>query len=125
MLKMGSLQSPKTVNLSICCQPTFAKEEGSAYTKWHPTLDATPEEDRAKSIKNLDIREQGLPLEKAVGIQWCLESDNLTFRIVVQDKPLTRRGMLSTVSLIFDPLGLILPFLLIGKQILQNPTRMG
>ena len=37
-----------------------------------------------------------------------------------QDKPLTRRGILSSISSIYDPLGLAAPFPLKGKQILQD-----
>ena len=53
-------------------------------------------------------------------MQWCLESDEFHFRIELKDKPLTRRSILFTVSSIFDPLGMVAPFLLKGKQILQQ-----
>ena len=36
------------------------------------------------------------------------------------DKPLTRRGVLATVSSIYDPLGLVGPLLLPGRRILQQ-----
>ena len=42
------------------------------------------------------------------------------FRITHQDKPLTRCGILSTTSSVYDPLGFLAPFILIGKQILQQ-----
>ena len=38
----------------------------------------------------------------------------------LKDKPATRRGILSTVSSIYDPLGMASPFLLTGKRILQR-----
>ena len=38
----------------------------------------------------------------------------------MQDKPLSRRGILSTVSSVIDPLGLVAPFILTGKRILQE-----
>ena len=43
----------------------------------------------------------------------------------MQDKPLSRRGILSTVSSVFYPLGLVSPFILVGKQILQELCRDG
>ena len=46
--------------------------------------------------------------------------DPFQFRITLQDKPLTRRGILSTVSSIYDPLGFLAPVVLVGKQILQQ-----
>ena len=49
-----------------------------------------------------------------------MKSDALQFRVVLKDKPLTRRGILSSISSIYDPLGLAAPFLLKGKQILQD-----
>ena len=38
----------------------------------------------------------------------------------LSDRPLTRRGILSTLSSVYDPLGLISPVVLVGKQILQQ-----
>ena len=61
-----------------------------------------------------------LPIERTLGVQWCIESDVFQFRMEVKDKPFTRRGILSTVSSVFDPLGLVSPFVLIGKQVLQE-----
>ena len=59
---------------------------------------------------------------RALGVYWCIESDRFGFRIVFEDKPLTRRGMLSTVSSIYDVKGFAGPFLLRGKKILQEVT---
>ena len=42
---------------------------------------------------------------------------------MLQDRPLTRRGVLSTLSSIYDPLGLVAPLILVGKQILQDLCR--
>ena len=51
---------------------------------------------------------------------WNSENDTLSFRITVKDLPLTQRGMLAIVSSIYDPLELVSPFLVSGKQILQE-----
>ena len=47
--------------------------------------------------------------------------------VQVQDKekPLTRRGMLSITSSIYDPLGMVAPFVLPAKVILQDLCRLG
>ena len=86
-------------------------------------LEAFPEDDRAKGLKNLDLNQNSLPMERALGVQWCVETDSFQFRIDLQDKPLTRRGILSTVSSVYDPLGFLAPFILTGKQILQQLCR--
>ena len=80
-------------------------------------------EERAKGVKDLDLHSDILPIERALGIQWCVESDTFQFRIVLQDKPLTRRGILSTVSSVYDPLGFLAPVILTGRQILQSLCR--
>lgn len=43
---------------------------------------------------------------------------------MLQDKPCTRRGILSTISSVFDPLGFVAPLLLNGKSILQELCRL-
>ena len=88
-------------------------------------IDAIPHEDRSKDIQSLDITRDTLPIERALGVQWCIESDTLQFRVELKDRPLTRRGILSTVSSVFDPLGLLAPLVLVGKGILQELCRDG
>lgn len=69
-------------------------------------------DDRAKGVKDLDLHNDVLPIERALGVQWCVESDTFQFRIVLQDKPLTRRGILSTISSVYEPLGFLAPVIL-------------
>ena len=71
-------------------------------------------------MTSLDLSPNYLPIERALAVQWFVESDALGFQIILKDKPLTRRGILSTVSWIYDPLGMAAPFLLIGNKILQD-----
>jgi len=61
-----------------------------------------------------------LPIEHALGVIWCVEDDSFQFRIELKDRPFTRRGVLSTVSSIYDPNGFVAPETLKGKQILQQ-----
>lgn len=88
-------------------------------------IDTIPHEDRSKDLQNLDITKDTLPVERALGVQWCVESDTLQFRVELKDQPLTRRGILSTVSSVFDPLGMLAPLILVGKTILQELCRDG
>lgn len=56
-------------------------------------------------------------------VLWCIESDSFQFRITLNGRPFTRRGVLSTMSSVCDPLGSIIPFILAGKQILPEMCR--
>lgn len=87
-------------------------------------LTSVPNHDRAKSLKDLDLRHEALPIQRSLGTFWCIESDCFKFRIELRDKPPSRRGILSTISSIYDPLGLISPVILKGKQVLQELCRL-
>ena len=59
-------------------------------------------------------------IERALGVFWSTTNDCFVFSVDIDEKPHTRRGILSVVSSIFDPLGLIAPCILLGKRILQE-----
>ncbi|XP_038152621.1 uncharacterized protein LOC119790925 [Cyprinodon tularosa] len=83
-------------------------------------LKSLPREECADSVKDLDLA-LGEPLmERALGVMWCISSDEFQFRITVKEHPMTRRGILCTVASVYDPLGFVAPFILKGKQILQQ-----
>ena len=71
-------------------------------------------------VKEIDLDLDKLLLERTLGVQWCVESDSFEFNIVLQDKPCTRRGILSTVSSVYYPKGFVAPLMLQGKAILQE-----
>ena len=47
-------------------------------------IESIPVEDRAKGIKNIHLDHQALPLERALGVQWWVESDSFQFHITVR-----------------------------------------
>ena len=49
-----------------------------------------------------------------------MASDEYTFKVQVGDKPNTRRGILSTTSSLYDPLGFVAPVTLLPKILLQR-----
>ena len=95
---------------------------GFNLTKWvsndKKVLAAIPENLRAPSVLDLDL--EGLPVERALGIQWNMETDSFNFRIVDKGKMPTRRGILSVTSSMYDPLGLAAPLILPAKPLLQR-----
>nr|XP_049612500.1 uncharacterized protein LOC125989984 [Syngnathus scovelli] len=82
---------------------------GFNLTKWvsnsRKVLSCIPENERAAKMKDLDLNKDTLPTERALGIHWCTESDTFTFKVNVPRKPATRRGILSVVNSVYDPLG--------------------
>ena len=81
-------------------------------------LSSIPENERAKSIVRLDFDE--LPVERALGVEWNVKEDSFNFRIAERKKAPTRRGILSDVSSMYDPLGFAAPFILPAKRLLQQ-----
>ena len=88
-------------------------------------IEAFSAADRTKDIRDLDLREDTLPANRALGVQWDLEKHALTFNVHPPKKPFTRRGVLSVVNSIYDPLGLAAPFVLVGKLLLQQSIVLG
>ena len=54
-------------------------------------MEALPAEDRAKSVKDLDLRRDVLPTQRSLGVHWDIEKDHFTFRVLLPEKPFTRR----------------------------------
>lgn len=52
-----------------------------------------------------------------------MKNDLFQISIILKDHPCTRRGILSIVSSIYDPLGFVTPMLMEGIKILQEPCR--
>lgn len=83
-------------------------------------LSAFPPEDLAKDMKDLEFGIDLLPSQRSLGLNWNLETDAFFFEVMMQDKPFTRRGVLSCINSIFDPLGFAAPVIIEGKSILRN-----
>ena len=82
-------------------------------------------EDRVKDVRDLDLRQDTLPAQRTLGVQWNVQKDTLTFSVSSPDRPFTRRGVLSVVNSIYDPLGFAAPVVLVGKLLLQQLVLMG
>ena len=78
-----------------------------------------PEDERRKGLQDQELRLRNMPTEKALGIHWNMEKDKLGFDVNFKGKPHTKRGMLSMVGSIYDPLGLVSPFVQEGRKIIQ------
>ena len=116
----------KAIQLSNDLQDTCAKG-GFHITKWisndRRVLNTIPKEERASEIQELNFEKDSLPNERALGILWCAETDMFGYNIAIKDRPPTKRGVLSIVSSVYDPLGFVSPVILIAKQLLQDLCR--
>ena len=99
---------------------------GFNLTKWssnsREVIEGIPEADRSVTMKSFDL--EGAPVERTLGVQWDVERDQFGFATATKDKPTTRRGLLSVISSIYDPLGIASPFILSAKMILQDLCRL-
>lgn len=97
---------------------------GFRLTKWNSNsravLASIPETERASEVKALDLCHDTLPDERVLGVNWCIETDSFKVRINAKPMTQTRRGILSFVSSIYDPLGFLSPVILPAKIILQE-----
>lgn len=83
-------------------------------------MEAFLPEDRAKELKDLDLCADSLPLQHSLGVSWNLKMDCFTFRVSREVKPFTRRGTLSTVNSLYDPLGFVSPVTIQGKALVRE-----
>ena len=84
-----------------------------------------PNTERAKSVIDLDLEKDTLPVERALGVLWNVEKDVFTFGSAMIKKPTTRRGLLSVTSSLYDPMGFVAPVVLTAKKLLQKLCKLG
>ena len=78
----------------------------------------------ASKVKVVDINNEDLPVERALGVKWNVDSDVFGYQSVLKRCPYTHRGMLSIVSSISDPLGFLSPFILLVKRMVQEACKL-
>ena len=108
--------------LRIIAQLTASLERGgfhlTKFSSSHPQiLSVLPDSDLSSTMLdlNLDTAET-----KVLGLIWNPTLDKLEVKVKVKYKPLTRRGILSMISQLFDPIGFLQPFILPVKLLMQE-----
>ena len=98
------------------------KERCFKVTKWISNepefLRALPEDQLSPKITSYDFNQ--LPSERTLGIRWNPTDDVFFFNMPVKDCKETKRGLLSFLCSIFDPLGFLAPYLVAPKLLLQT-----
>ena len=115
----------KAINLLQRTQASLAESN----LHFHKFVSNSPEvtevfplEDCAPVVKDLDLSGETAPTQRSLGLLWEITSDTFTYSASNVDKPFTRRGVLSTVNSIFDPLGLLAPVTIQGRALLRELT---
>lgn len=95
---------------------------GFPLRKWNSNstkiVDAVRKEDDPINIVNLGDDDH----TKTLGLRWVTNSDTLTFKVarLCGYPTVTKRNILSDISRLFDPLGLVSPSILVSKIIIQK-----
>ena len=103
--------------------PKLWEEAGMRTHKWlsnsEVVLNRITPSDRMHEV-NLD--RDPLPSAKTLGVMWYASEDVFTFvsHITEQECEWTKRIFLSRIATLFDPLGLMVPFLIRAKILMQE-----
>ncbi|XP_043484716.1 uncharacterized protein LOC122512747 [Leptopilina heterotoma] len=87
----------------------------------------------SRKERPIDLTSNEIMIEKTLGLQWNCSTDTISFgfnwnkipKDIKRNKPPTKSEMLRIQMSIFDPLGMILPFTIQGKILLQDVWRSG
>lgn len=83
-----------------------------------------PVQDRKAEV---DLDSEQLPSTNTLGVWWLVEQDVFTFEenAPSDDMKYTKRNFLRKVAILFDPLGLLAPFTIRAKILLQEMWTAG
>ncbi|KAI3369215.1 hypothetical protein L3Q82_007449 [Scortum barcoo] len=115
----------EAIDLLKCTQASLAESNLKLHkiaSNCVTVMQAFPAEDLAASLKDLGLDSETLPVQRSLGLCLDIDSDTFTFRVAVSDKPYTRRGVLSTVNSLFNPLGFAAPVTIKGRALLRELT---
>lgn len=97
------------------------KSGGFKFTKWssnsNQVLQNIPLSDQLEKMVSWD--EENFTL-KVLGLYWNPKADTLFFKINQNTSPCTKRGILSYILTIYDPLGLLAPIVLFVKLLIKK-----
>ena len=73
----------------------------------------------SKQLQAINIDSQNLPFERTLGVKWNPENDSFSYKLNIGEQPSTKRGVLSTIFSIYDPLSLASPVIIRAKRVFQ------
>ena len=124
LISMDSTEKAKTAAQQL---REMLASKGFRLTKWMSThrevLASVPVNDRHSEVQEVELIHKDLPVERALGVRWDLQRDKFAIQVNIRNKPATKRGLLSTISSVYDPLGFVSPYLIRAKMIFQEECR--
>ena len=93
-------------------------------------LEKFDKNDLCESLKEINLSDSStqLPIHSCLGLKWNLQTDSFvidTNTSQTTELPFTRRGVLSQLNGIYDPLGFIAPATIVGKIIFREASPDG
>nr|CAH7762827.1 unnamed protein product [Callosobruchus chinensis] len=98
------------------------KSAGFTLRKWSSNNDEILHEMDVTTSNNDSILINDMECFKALGLTWNKRNDTFNFKVSFcgNDQKVTKRLILSIISQLFDPMGLISPCVIIGKVLIQK-----
>ncbi len=101
---------------------------GFTLRKWlsnsRRVLRAVPEEYRSVTSTHVFTeKSEESVTSKTLGVEWDPKADRFSFKgysILIPEEKETKRTLISKLAKIYDPCGLLSPFLVLGKQLMQE-----
>uniref|UniRef100_A0A2S2R014 Uncharacterized protein n=1 Tax=Sipha flava TaxID=143950 RepID=A0A2S2R014_9HEMI len=101
---------------------TILRHSGMELKKWTSNIESVlnnvPNEDRACDA--LSFHDGDSVGSKVLGIRWDHHDDSFNYFVKPETLVTTKRGMLSLIARIFDPLGLLAPVIFQAKHLMQS-----
>ena len=101
------------------------KQGGFKLTKFLSTDKDVLKSVPSDRLADIDLDKHELPQDRALGVKWSTNDDTFYFRPNKLIHPSTRRGIISIISSVYDPLGFVSPVVIVGKMIFQELTKLG
>ena len=79
---------------------------------------AFPTSNISPKLTEINLSVNDIPIERALGILWNPETDTFHIKYTLKSVLATKRGILSLINSIFDPLGFITPALIEPKWVI-------
>ena len=100
-------------------------KEGFHLTKWvsseEQVLSEVPVEE--KGVLKADAAVPGMSWSSVLGCKWVPRDDTLSVKLSQVSVQATKRGVLKQVASLYDPLGILTPYTLLAKKLIQDLWR--